>query len=243
MREIKKYAIESDEHSEINKIEGVLFDMDGVLVDVSKSYRLAIKKTIEYFLQEEIELSLIQDYKNKGGYNNDWDLTMAIISNHGRRVEREDLIKCFQRFYLGNNFNGFVRNETWLLDNDVLAKLKKKYRLAIVTGRTRKSAIYGLRRFNKESFFDVLIVMEDVPEGKNKPNPYGLTLAMKKLNIKQAVYLGDNIDDIKAAIATDIIPIGVINESASKKEQMKLMKKNGARFVLENVNEILEVLK
>jgi len=85
--------------------------------------------------------------------------------------------------------------------------------------------------------------MEDIPEGKGKPDPYGLTLAMKKLGVKRAVYLGDNIDDIKAAVAADITPVGVINKSTSKKEQIRLLKGHGARYVLENVNEILEVLK
>lgn len=243
MKDVKKFEINPDEHLEIKEIESVLFDMDGVLIDASKSYRLAIKETAEYFLGEEISLSLIQDYKNRGGYNNDWDITEAIISSYKRKVEREELIKRFQQFYLGNDFDGLVKNETWLLDHDALFKLKKKYKLGIVTGRTRKAALYGLRRFNKDKFFDVLIVMEDIPEGKGKPDPYGLTLAMKKLGIKRAVYLGDNIDDIKAAVAADIIPVGVVNKSTSKKEQIRLLKGHGARYVLENVNEILEVLK
>ena len=34
--------------------DGLLFDMDGVLVDVSQSYRLVIKKTAEFFTSKEI---------------------------------------------------------------------------------------------------------------------------------------------------------------------------------------------
>jgi len=44
---------------ELKKIlreKALLFDMDGVLVDVSQSYRLAIKKTAEYFAGQEVEL-------------------------------------------------------------------------------------------------------------------------------------------------------------------------------------------
>jgi len=48
---------------EIIPLEALLFDMDGVLVDVSASYRLAIKKTVERFLGKDISLEEIQEYK------------------------------------------------------------------------------------------------------------------------------------------------------------------------------------
>ncbi len=66
------------------KFDGIIFDMDGVLVDVSQSYRLAIEKTVNYFLdkysnkiralQEDIEA-----LKELPGYNNDWDLSYSLI--------------------------------------------------------------------------------------------------------------------------------------------------------------------
>ena len=34
--------------------DGLIFDMDGVLVDVSKSYREAIRQTTSYFLKRSI---------------------------------------------------------------------------------------------------------------------------------------------------------------------------------------------
>ena len=67
----------------------LIFDMDGVLVDVSRSYRKAIQKTVQIYFetclglekdrgnlvaQEEISL-----FKSIGGFNNDWDLTSALI--------------------------------------------------------------------------------------------------------------------------------------------------------------------
>ena len=43
------------------KTKAVLFDMDGVLVDVSNSYRLVVKKTVNHFLNREISLDTIQN--------------------------------------------------------------------------------------------------------------------------------------------------------------------------------------
>lgn len=65
-------------------MKAVLFDMDGVLVDVSLSYRLTIKKVVERLGSYEISFSQIQEYKNKGGFNNDWDLTRAILWDRGK---------------------------------------------------------------------------------------------------------------------------------------------------------------
>ena len=78
------------------RIEAILFDMDGVLIDVSRSYRLAIKKTAEYFSQTEIHFSEIQDFKNRGSYINDWECTRAIICEHGKDVYWGEVFDKFQ---------------------------------------------------------------------------------------------------------------------------------------------------
>ena len=48
----------------------LVFDMDGVLVDVTDSYRETIVRTVEHFTRQRIERALIQEYKNAGGWNN-----------------------------------------------------------------------------------------------------------------------------------------------------------------------------
>ena len=55
----------------------VVFDMDGVLTEVSESYRAAIVETVEHFTGVRIERDLIQRYKNEGGWNNDWALSQG----------------------------------------------------------------------------------------------------------------------------------------------------------------------
>lgn len=59
-------------------VEAVVLDIDGVLVDVENSYRRAIIETIEYVYDETIDRDTIQQFKDAGGFNNDWELTDAI---------------------------------------------------------------------------------------------------------------------------------------------------------------------
>jgi len=193
------------------KKKAVLFDMDGVLVDVSQSYRLAVKQTAERFLDREISLEVIQQYKNRGGLNNDWDLTEQLLLDHGLKIGKEKIIAVFQQFYKGENHNGLIRHEQWMIPRETLAKVARHFKTGIVTGRPRAEAMYTLKHFDMLSFFPVVIVMEDVPPGQGKPNPLGLRLALEKLGAAGGWYLGDTIDDMLAAKGAGLIPVGVVH--------------------------------
>ncbi len=221
---------------EILKKEALLFDMDGALVDVSESYRTAIQKTVEFFTNQEITPNTVQEFKKKGGYNNDWDLTEAIIINKGRNIEKQSIINKFQEIYLK------VRdNEKWTLNKKILQKLKQKYKLGIITGRPKEEALYTLNKNQTKQFFEVIITMEDM-KTKQKPDPFGIQLAIEQLNTKKATYIGDAIDDIMAANNADIDSIGVLPPGYNDTRLASLMKENGAKFILKDINEI-EVLK
>jgi len=68
----------------------IVFDMDGVIMDVSNSYRDVVRQTTRQFfgpagaaehLPEPLfELSDLAAVKQSGGLNNDWDLTSVVIN-------------------------------------------------------------------------------------------------------------------------------------------------------------------
>ncbi len=72
--------------SNLHKIDAILFDIDGVLLDVSNSFRAATIETIQYFAVHELgledtgkllEVEDVEAFKFAGGFNDDWDLTCA----------------------------------------------------------------------------------------------------------------------------------------------------------------------
>ena len=223
--------------------EAILFDMDGVMVDVDSSYRMAIKKTAEFFVKEEITFEEIQKYKDKGGYNDDWDLTEAIIMSRKKRITKIGIINLFQQFYLGRNWEGLIQNEQLLLDVDMLDKLNENYKLGIVTGRPRKELEYTLKRFKISKYFDITVCMEDT-KGKGKPDPFGIELALKKLKAGRAIYVGDTIDDIVAAKAAGITPAAVLQDNSPnyKKKKEKFIGL-GSKYILQSVNEVYGILR
>ena len=221
-----------------------LFDMDGVLVDVSNSYRTAIQRTAKFFANVEISREEIQEFKEKGGYNNDWDLTEAVILKRNVKCSKDDIIRKFQEFYLGDNEDkGLIDNERFLLTKEVLESLYKEARLGIVTGRPREEARYILEKFGMEQYFDTIIAMEDYPENKSKPDPCSISMALDRIGRSNAVYIGDSVDDMKAAKSAGIKAIGVIPSDTNSKSLKELLVKNGAIKVISDINQIPEVLK
>lgn len=232
---INKRDINHEGHEEKKTF---LFDMDGVLVDVSESYRMAIKLTAEYFLGEKIALGDIQVYKDRGGLNNDWDLTEAILKDNGLAIEKQKIIDVFQEFYLGTGFSGLIVKEKWLASPSTLDLLAGEFKLGIVTGRPREEALFTLNRFNMERYFQTVVTMDDIPADKGKPDPLGLRKAMVQLNAKEGYYAGDTIDDMIAAKKAGLIPLGVIARSADKVQQETRLKESGAVFTYNGISEL-----
>ncbi|WP_396610749.1 TIGR01548 family HAD-type hydrolase [Haloferax sp. S1W] len=57
--------------------DAVVLDIDGVLVDVADSYRRAIVESVERLYGKTISREDVQQFKDAGGFNNDWELTYA----------------------------------------------------------------------------------------------------------------------------------------------------------------------
>ena len=67
--------------------DGIIFDCDGVLIDITKSYDLTIIKTTKYILENfsnitesiKIDSTIIDGFKSTGGFNDEVDLAYASI--------------------------------------------------------------------------------------------------------------------------------------------------------------------
>jgi len=182
----------------MKKFDGIIFDIDGILVDVSKSYREAIRKTASYFLNQQVKKQEVDVIKNKVVMNNDWDATYALINDLS--IPYETVRSYFQKLYLGNlKRKGLIDNEPLLISKKKLNQIKDKYKkLAIATGRPRKEAQYVIEKNKLSGIFNCIVAMEDITNGK--PAPDMLFAVIKKMRLKNTVYIGDSPSDI---IATD----------------------------------------
>ncbi len=221
------------------KPDAILFDMDGVLGDVSKSYRQSIIETAKCF-GCDISLKDISALKQKGKANNDWLLTQSLLNEKGIEIEFKEVKKVFENIYQGTDGTaGLKEKETLIPSLETLLKLKEKVKLAVVTGRPRSDAEYFLKRFNLTDIFEVVIVLEDA---ELKPSPKPLLMALEKLGVKYAWMIGDTTDDITAARGAGVVPLGILAPGESDNNCSHLLD-TGAGKILTSLKEIIGLLK
>ena len=125
----------------------LVFDMDGVLVDVTESYRETIARTVEHFTGARPTHERIQEVKNAGGWNDDWKLSHHMVREAGVEAAFEDVVSHFQSVFLGNGRvrAGLMLRERWVAQPGVLEKLHEHFDFAVFTGRPKLEAELTLR--------------------------------------------------------------------------------------------------
>ena len=107
----------------------ILFDIDGVLVDIRKSYNAAIKETVEYMLKfitgnsfrTLVTDQIILKFRQSGGFNNDMDtsyaITLAILANPPNNISqgRKFLAKVAEN----SDESGYISVEKFLAIYDI----------------------------------------------------------------------------------------------------------------------------
>jgi HAD superfamily phosphatase len=212
--------------------------MDGVLAEVTESYREAIVQTVEHFTGQHIERDSIQDYKNQGGWNNDWALSQKIASDLGVEIPYQTVVDYFNEIFIGpNHGDGLIQREQWFPQPGLLERLRQRFELAIFTGRLQYEAEITLRRFVPGCVFDPLLCAEHV--SKAKPDPEGL-LYIQRLNPSRKLwYIGDTVDDARSARAAGVPFIGIAARNHSRRDEiLRLFQQEKAVAVFENVNQI-----
>jgi HAD superfamily phosphatase len=223
------------------KPDVLVFDMDGVLVEVGQSYRESIRETVRHFTGVDVTHDAIQDFKNAGGWNNDWQLSHRLITDRGKNVPYQDVVDQFNRIFFGNNGDGLIRNEQWMPNEGLLDRLSEHASLAIFTGRVRWEADVTLGRYAPHIVFDPLITDEVVENPK--PAPDGLHMIQRQYPGKRIWYLGDTVDDARSAKSAGVPFIGVSTPHNARHEEItRSLRALGAFAVLSDINELEKML-
>lgn len=216
----------------------LVFDMDGVLVDVSDSYLATIAATVAHFVGRTPAAGAIARYKNAGGWNNDWMLAHQLIKDAGNvDVVYEEVVEIFQRIFLGDNNDGLITRERWIPEKGLLEKLGQSHALAIFSGRPRQEIEVTLARFAPQVSWTAIVGDMETP--RPKPAPDGLHAIAAAHAGSKVIYVGDNVDDARSARAAGVRFIGIADDSGAAAE---ILQREGASVILRSVNELERVL-
>ncbi len=226
----------------------LIFDLDGVVFDVSSSYTCAIKETFKYFAKKDVSLKEIQDVKNLGGMNCDWDATKCLLTRAGYDVDIEDIISVFQDLFF--NPKDKLRKKEYLIDKEKLLisketfeNLTKDYDLVVFSGRLKDEVKYSLEKFDIEKYFYYFVTSDDLPKNMLKPNPRGVLNILNSCPHKEVKYFGDSVDDIIAGNAAGVKTIGVIPPNADSVAMANNFKHLCANYIIEDIKGIENFLK
>lgn len=246
-------------------IATVIFDIDGVIRDVTKSYRRALADTVAQFTQNAYRPTMddIDTLKSEGIWNNDWEGSQEFIyrywESQGKNrntinLDYQEIVDFFQGKYRGNNYDGYISTEPLLVSREYFANLtENKINWGFFSGATRGSAEYVLKN-RLELGNVVLVAMEDAP---GKPDPIGLFDSITQIdseilnrNNTPIVYVGDTVADVytvnKAGeekpninwIAVGVLPPHVLNCDEKKQNYAQKLESSGAKIVIDNVEKL-----
>jgi HAD superfamily hydrolase (TIGR01548 family) len=176
----------------------LVFDVDGVLVDVRGTYWRSALETVRHLTGKRVTYAELHKWKSKPGFNDDWNMTAAWATSLGRPTSYEEAREAFNKFYWGTEGHpGNVRNEKLLITPRQIERWSRRYELNLFTGRNRREFSFTFDKWPGVHHFRKVITMDDV--AKIKPHPEGLYKILRKRDPASALYLGDNIDDALAA--------------------------------------------
>jgi phosphoglycolate phosphatase-like HAD superfamily hydrolase len=181
----------------------LIFDVDGVLVDVRGSFWRSALETTRFLTGERVTWAELYKWKNKPGNNDDWSMVSNWATALGRPTTYEGARDAFQKFYWDSDGRpGNVRREKMLVTPKQVERWAGRFELNLFTGRTRREFAYSFQRWAGTRHFRTVVTMDDV--ARKKPYPDGLLKILRGRDPGIALYVGDNIDDALAAQAAGV---------------------------------------
>jgi HAD superfamily hydrolase (TIGR01548 family) len=150
----------------------LIFDVDGVLVDVRGTYWRSALETVRHLTGKRVTYAELHRWKSKPGFNDDWSMVSAWASSMGHPISYDEARAAFEKFYWGSDGEpGNVRNEKLMVTPRQIEKWARLYELNLFTGRTRQEFSFTFERWPATKHFRTIITMDDA---KRKPHPEGL---------------------------------------------------------------------
>lgn len=172
------------------KLDTILFDLDGTLLDTQPLITSSFYYTFNHFYPDLVLKE--EDYNSFNGPT----LRETFSKYTDDEVKIKEMIKYYQNYNLSHHTTDLVKPFKGC--KEILKKLSSKgIKLGIVSSKSKNAVMLGLDLCGLTKYFSVIITGDDVT--KHKPDPEGINKAITILKPEANVlYVGDNVSDILA---------------------------------------------
>jgi HAD superfamily hydrolase (TIGR01662 family) len=198
-----------------------LFDLDGTLIDSAAEITWAVNVVLSQYSQQLLTIDQVAPLIGQPGEKlfrqTDFGLDRAVLVREFRNVLRESPEGLAVAF-------PFVEQLLEVLQESGI-------RLAVVTNKPTDLAEHVLRR---QGLLGIFNVVQGVTGLSPKPSPQMVLTAMKKLNAKTGVMVGDMESDVKAGNRAGLVTVAIAPEIGRRRQ----LQSCGANFNYESFREL-----
>jgi len=227
-----------------NKIDAVIFDLDGTLVD---SQPAALGATIEALSRYDVWVTA-EDLREVFGGGARRLLGHFLERDFGKGPADEILEEADK---LRSSLQLDLTGEVVLLAGvkDLLSSLKERgFKLAVATMSSRVVVNSVLEHHGVQAYFDATFSVDDV--SRIKPDPEILTKTIERLGreVDRAIYVGDSSHDLEAAVDLGmsflLVDSGLYVRGEAREKLCAAAQQNGFPIVgIDDVSKIADILR
>ena len=189
--------------------KGIIFDMDGTIVD-SLPYHY---KAWKIFFRENKVANFLEKLKGyKGGGT--LDLLTAVYGDKYSikelKIMTDDKEIIFREIYRNNvePIKGFMKTLKFIK--------QKKILVGLASNAIRKNVKMILNELNIYEDFDSIICGDEVKMGKPNPEMFNETVSRFKLKKKECLIFEDSLEGVSAAVNANVDVIGITSSTSGK---------------------------
>jgi HAD superfamily hydrolase (TIGR01509 family) len=201
-------------------IKAVVFDLDGTLFKFILDYvgmRNAVRDTV---IAEGVPASkLEEDDRIRDFVNKMLDFAKSSKWSKDKVSQTMKRVNLVMDKY---EWESARKNSPMDGALELLRDLRKmRLKTGLLTNNSKRGVTYLLEKYGFNKMLDVVVTRDDLGDFNNlKPSSVGLKRVLARLGVKadEAIYVGDSVVDVKAALGVGVKPVFVSTGYSSEKE-------------------------
>jgi len=216
----------------LNQIKGIIFDLDGVLID-TEYYQwqgwVKVLKPFKIFLSKK-------EYFNYAGKGGDI-IESELKEKYKLKIEKDQLKKEKEKLLIKWFKTKNIKLTPYAKKTVEFFAKNKNLKIAIASSGQKEEVVLKLKRSGLDRYFPIIVTRSEVKRGKPYPDIYLLAKKLLKLKPKDCLAIEDTQFGIESAKSAGLFCFAIPNEYSKKQDFSKADK------ILKNLKGLIEWFK